>query len=77
MTRLIQDRGFRYWEVFANPGPSGFPNPGRIVFHCQSDPSLRARALEVEGNKALAEQKVRDATDEELRDLLVQALEIR
>ncbi len=77
MSRVIQDPGFHHWEAFANPGPSGFPRPGRIVFRCQSDPSLRPRVVEIDGNKSEAELALTQLTDGELQDLLRRASEVQ
>lgn len=76
MSREFQDGGLQTWEVYASSGPFGFARPARIVFHCLSDPSLRARVLLRQADRAEAERTVEGAEDEELRSLLAQAAEV-
>jgi len=71
--RIIQDRAFQRWEAYATTGDYGFDHPARIVFRCLTDPSERARAVEIDGDKAVAELRVRRLSEEELHRLLSEA----
>jgi hypothetical protein len=73
MSRIIVDRALESWDVYAVPGLHGFSRPARIVFRCGSDPSERARMVEIGGDKAEAEARVVLSTDGELRELLERA----
>ena len=76
MSKTFQDSNLLKWEVYASSGPHGYANPARIVFHCLSDRSRRARFLPVEGDKADAEREVADADDTQLAELLARSAEL-
>ncbi len=76
MTRTILDDALRRWEAFATTGPYGFSDPSRVIFRCLSDPSLRSRAVTIEGDKSDAEQAVADGDDATLSEMLERATEI-
>lgn len=67
MARQFQDGDLQVWEAFATTGDNGFPKPARIAFRCRTDRSLRPRWLAIDGDKADAEARVMEASDDELR----------
>lgn len=77
MSRNFQDENLLEWEAYASGGAHGYADNARIVFHCLSDSSLRARELTLEGDQADAERVVTSRDDEQLRTLLEQATEVR
>lgn len=72
MSRILQDPDLMDWEVYATSGAFGYPDRAQIVFACLSDRSRRARSVE-QGDKADAERKVLDLSDDELLQLLERA----
>lgn len=76
MSRMILDGALQTWEVFATTGRYGFPDPSRVMFRCVSDPEVRARAVEIEGDKSDAEGVVLSRGDDELRAMLAEAPEL-
>ena len=76
MSRTFQDSNLLKWEVYASSGPHGYANPARIVFHCLSDRSRRARFIQLDGDKADAEREVAEAPPERLTELLAQSEEL-
>ncbi len=76
MGRTIRDDELRSWEVFATTGPYGGTRPARLVFRCRSDPGIRARKAELEGDKSDAERAVRTLSEAELLDLLDSTVEL-
>lgn len=76
MGRMILDGALQQWEVFATTGRYGFPDPARVMFRCVSDPEIRARALDIEGDKSDAERKVEILDDGELKEMLSGAPEL-
>lgn len=77
MTRMIQDRDLLLWEAYASSGDHGFPDRSKLMFHCLSDPGLRARYLEREGDKSDVENEVVSLSDERLVELLEQTRELK
>lgn len=76
MSIKFQDEDLRSWEAYASAGRFGLSERARIVFHCLTDPSLRAKVLEQDGGRAVAEGVVRDATPVELREFLSRAVDL-
>ena len=77
MSRQIQDQDLRTWEAYATPGAFGYPANAGIMFHCMSDPQLRARVLPQEGDRADAEERVTRASAAELAGMLRAAEEVK
>lgn len=78
-TRTIVDADLKVWEVYPSGGPFGLPTRPKVVFHCLSDPDARPRYVprnDPKADEADAEDWVRHASDDELRDLLRASLEI-
>lgn len=69
MARTFVDEGLMTWEAYAASGDYGFADGARIIFHCLSDPGLRARVVRQQGTPADAERVVADAPTEALREL--------
>lgn len=76
MPRMILDGALQQWEAFATTGRYGFPDPARVIFRCVSDPEIRARAVDIEGDKSDAEKTVETFDDGELREMLAGAPEL-
>jgi hypothetical protein len=76
MTRTIQDEDLLLWEAYATAGDFGFPDRARLVFHCLTDPSRRARYVEREGDKSDVENEVGTLSDGALLSLLGEAREL-
>lgn len=76
MTRTIQDQDLLLWEAYASTGDFGFPEQSRIVFHCLTDPALRARVLERSGDKSDVEHELVTLPAEDLLDLLAETKEL-
>lgn len=70
MTRTIQDRDLLLWEAYATAGDFGYPDHSKLVFHCLTDPSRRARIVPREGDKSDVEHEVATLTEAELVALL-------
>lgn len=70
MTRTIQDQDLLLWEAYASTGDFGFPEHSKIVFHCLTDPALRARILARDGDKSDVEHELATLSSEELTALL-------
>ena len=77
MTRTIQGPNLELWEAYASSGDFGFPDHARILFHCLSDRTLKARFIEREGDKADAESDVATLPEAELAELLAAAREVK
>lgn len=77
MSRIIQDANLDLWEAFASSGDFGFPEHSRLVFHCLSDRTRRARAVEREGDKADVEHEVATLPPEELLGILESSPELK
>lgn len=76
MTRIIQDAALTTWEVYATAGPFGYAKPARVAFLPRSEPGLRTRIVEYDGDHAAAERAVATLSDEELLGLLEKAVEL-
>ncbi|MDX1673993.1 MAG: hypothetical protein R3314_04230 [Longimicrobiales bacterium] len=77
MTRTFQDDDLLLWEAYAAAPRSGEDHGARIVFHCLTDRTRRARVLEQDSSRSGIEQRLTDADDEELAELLDAAEPIR
>jgi len=77
MSRTFQDANLLQWEAYASGGEHGYAEPARIVFHCVSDRSLRARSIERQGDQADAEREIATSSEQELAELLGRASEVR
>lgn len=77
MTRTIQDQDLLLWEAYASAGKSGGTDRARIIFHCLTDPSRRARSLPREAGKVDVENEIATLADAELVDLLREAVELK
>ncbi len=73
---MIVDDALREWEAYASAGPHGLPGVGRIVFRCRSDSGVRPRYRDLEGDRAGAEALLVQATPDELRALLKEAVPV-
>lgn len=77
MTRTIQDQDLLLWEAYASTGDFGFPEHSKIVFHCLTDPAMRARILERDGDKSDVEHELATLSGEELAELLAKTEELK
>lgn len=77
MSRTIQDDNLEIWEAYASAGDFGFPERSRIVFHCLSDRTRRARALPRDRDKAAVERELSTLTEADLARLLAEAEELK
>lgn len=66
MARTFQDPDLMTWEAYASSGKFGMPTRAHIVFRCLSDPTLRARVVETDGDCSEAEKVVAASTAAEL-----------
>ena len=73
MSRTLLDDDLREWEAYASGGPFGLPDDAKIVFHCRSDPTLRARFVETEKDDDDAAAALQGASDDRLRNLFREA----
>lgn len=76
MSRTFQDRDLLQWEAYASGGRFGYSDHAKIVFHCLTDRSRRARVVERGGDQSEAEHAVATLSDQELAELLAQAAEL-
>lgn len=76
MARVIRDGGLCTWEVFATTGPFGYARPARLVFLPRSEPGMRSRIVEYEGDHAAAERAAATLSSAELLALLDRAVEL-
>lgn len=77
MSRTIQDEDLQIWEAYASSGDFGFPRHSRMVFHCLSDRTRKARYAEREGAKAAVEKEMVMLPDSRLAEILKQAREVK
>ena len=76
MSRTIVDDNFLTWEVYVSGGQPDSPAAARIFFLCLDSRSSPARFVEHESRSvAAAERELRDATDEELREMLARSMQ--
>jgi hypothetical protein len=73
MSRRFRDGNLLEWEAYPTSGPHGFAQPARIIFHCLTDRSLRARSVAQEGDAAGAAALVRRLGEAELAAMLKSA----
>jgi hypothetical protein len=76
MTRTIQDQDLHIWEAYASSGDSGSPRNSKMVFHCLSDRTRKARFVEREGAKAGVEKDIATLSDGDLAEILEGAREL-
>ena len=76
MSQTFTDENLLTWEAFASGGRFGLSIRPKVIFHCLSDPSARARFVEVQGDEADAEELVRESQIERLRQMLKEAKEL-
>lgn len=76
MSRTIQDRDLHIWEAYASSGESGSPRNSKLVFHCLSDRTRKARFVEREGAKADVEKDIATLSDGQLAEILGEAREL-
>ncbi|HEV2149182.1 MAG TPA: hypothetical protein VGR37_17375 [Longimicrobiaceae bacterium] len=70
MSRVFVDDDLLTWEAYASGGRFGLPEHPRIVFHCLSDPAVRARFVVHEGDEADAEETVHEVPEDRLKEML-------
>lgn len=75
--RTIFDDDLLEWEAWAVPARGGLPSPGRIVFHCRTDPGSRARFRTVPEGREEAEAMLERADQEDLERLFAEAEPLR
>jgi hypothetical protein len=73
MSRRFRDGNLLEWEAYPTSGPHGFAAPARIIFHCLTDRSIRARYLAGEGDEARAAGLVHTLGEAELVAMLDRA----
>lgn len=76
MSRTFQDSNLLKWEAYASGGAHGYSDHARIVFHCLSDRSRRARVVQLDGDQSDAEREVAEASEQRLAELLEGAGEL-
>ena len=74
MTRTFQDEDLLFWEAYAASPRKGRDQDertrARIMFHCLTDRTRRARVLARDEHRTAVEERITDATDAELNELL-------
>lgn len=70
MTRRFQDDGLLLWEAYVVAPRSGEGRGARLVFHCLTDRTRRARVLERDEDRSAMEERLTEAEDAELTGLL-------
>jgi hypothetical protein len=70
MSRVFTDDDLVAWEAYASGGKFGLPEQPKIVFNCLSDPNRRPRFVIHEGQNAEAQEAVKRADDDLLREML-------
>ena len=76
MSQTFTDDNLLTWEAFASGGRFGLSIRPKVIFHCLSDTSLRARFVEVQGDEADAEEMIHDSRIDHLRELLKESKEL-
>jgi hypothetical protein len=76
MSQTFTDENLLTWEAFASGGRFGLSVRPKVIFHCLSDPSARARFVEVHGDEADAEEMIHDSGVPRLRELLKESKEL-
>lgn len=77
MARQFIDKNLVLWQVYPSTGRFGLPEGGRLIFLCISDRERAPRSVPFDGDMLAAEAAMMELTDEELRDLLERAREMR
>lgn len=71
MRRTFYDDDFMEWEAYVSGGEMEGKAAARIYFLCLTAPSRRARFVtDDSGNPAVAQRKLLDMSDEQLKELL-------
>lgn len=73
MSRVFVDQSLLTWEVYPSGGDFGLPDSPKIIFHCLSDPSERARFMEFDGDDSDAARAIAAWDDREANQKLSQA----
>lgn len=73
MTRTFQDDALLLWEAYAAAPRWGEDRGARIMFHCLTDPTLRARVLERDEDRTAIEGRITSADAAELVEMLESA----
>ena len=76
MSQTFTDENLLTWEAFASGGRFGLSIRPKVIFHCLSDKSLRARYVEVQGDEADAEELIHESQTVRLRELLKESREL-
>lgn len=76
MSRVFVDENLLTWEAYASGGPHGLAERPKIIFHCLSDPHMRARFVVHGGDEADAEEVVHDVPEDRLKEMLRAAEEL-
>jgi hypothetical protein len=76
MSRVFIDEDLLTWEAYSSGGKYGLPDDPKIVFHCLSDRSLRARYVRLGDDNAAAESAVHSLPDDQLREMLREAQDL-
>jgi hypothetical protein len=76
MSVTFTDEDLQSWEAYATGGDYGLANNPKVVFNCVSDPTRRARFVEVMGDEADAENLVHDGGIDQLKRMLKEAQEL-
>ncbi|HEX2191129.1 MAG TPA: hypothetical protein VHG51_19630 [Longimicrobiaceae bacterium] len=76
MSRVFVDDDLLTWEAYASSGRFGLAERPRIVFHCLSDPAIRARFVVHAGDEADAEEAVHEVPEERLKAMLKESREL-
>lgn len=77
MARQFIDKNLVLWQVHSSTGRFGLPDGGRLIFFCVSDRERPPRSVSFDGDMLAAEAAMMELTDEELRELLDRAEEMR
>jgi hypothetical protein len=76
MSQTFTDENLLTWEAFASGGRFGLSIRPKVIFHCVSDRSMRARFVELQGDEADAEDMIHDSSVDQLRQMLGQSKEL-
>lgn len=76
MSRVFVDDSLMSWEAYSSGGRFGLPQDPKIIFHCLSDPQVRARFVIHDGTEADAEETVHDVPEERLKEMLRESQEL-
>jgi hypothetical protein len=76
MSRVFTDDDLVTWEAYASGGKFGLPEQPKIVFNCLSDPNRRPRFVIHDGQNAEAQEAVKRADDDLLREMLGSSSEL-